>query len=270
MRATAGERERLNALFAELCAIPSPFGSERAVADRVTQELHSLGLHVEEDGAGAAVGSDAGNLLSRIGDGDSVLLCAHLDTVGHGDVPIEPVVVDDGWENAQPAILGADNKAAVAVMLVAARRAVEERRSVELLFTVCEEVGLAGATAFDATELRSRFGYVYDHASPIGEIVVASPTYYRLAAEFHGKAAHAGIRPEDGRSAIVAAARAIASLELGRIDPETTANVGTIDGGAGGTNVVPERCRFLAEARSLDTRRAEDLVTQMVDRIQDA
>ncbi|MDQ3741391.1 MAG: M20/M25/M40 family metallo-hydrolase, partial [Actinomycetota bacterium] len=203
------------------------------------------------------------------GDG-GVLLCAHLDTVPHGDVPIEPVVVDDGWENANAAILGADNKAAVAVMLVAARRAVAEGRALELLFTVSEENALAGAKAFDATKLRSRFGYVFDHASPIGEVVMASPTYYRIVAEFHGKAAHAGIRPEDGRSAIVAAARAIKELELGRLDPETTANVGTIEGGVGGTNVVPPTCRFLAEARSLDPRRAETTVARMVDRIQDA
>ena len=270
MRASAEERERLNALFAELCAIPSPFGHERAVAGRVAAELRDIGLAVEEDDAAQAAGAECGNLLARGGEGESVLLCAHLDTVGHGDVPIDPVVVDDGWENANPAILGADNKAAVAVMLVAARRAVAEGRAVELLFTVCEEVGLAGAKAFDTAKLRSRFGYVYDHASAIGEIVVASPTFYRLTAEFHGRAAHAGIRPEDGRSAIVAAARAIATLELGRLDPETTANVGTIEGGAGGTNVVPDRCRFLAEARSLDPRRAESVVAQMVDRIQDA
>ena len=270
-RASAAEREHLNTVFAELCAIPSPFGRERAVADRVGAELRWLGLDVEEDDAGPEAGSECGNLLARVAGGEGgVLLCAHLDTVGHGDIPIEPVLVDDGWENAHAAILGADNKAAVAVMLVAARRAVAAGRPVELLFTVCEEVGLAGAKAFDATQLRSRFGYVYDHASPIGEIVVASPTYYRLTAEFHGKAAHAGIRPEDGRSAIVAAAKAIASLELGRIDPETTANVGTIEGGAGGTNVVADRCRFLAETRSLDAARAEALVAQMVDRIHDA
>src|SRR5947209_7712776 len=96
-------------------------------------------------------------------------------------------------------------------------------------------------------QLRSQWGYVFDHASPIGEVVVASPTYYRLEAAFRGKAAHAGIRPEDGRSAILAAARAIASLRLGRLDEETTANVGTVEGGGGGTNVVPEHARFLAE-----------------------
>ncbi len=142
VRATPHERERLNALFAELCAIPSPFGRERAVAERVKAELADIGLAVEEDDAGPEAGSECGNLLARAGEG-GVLLCAHLDTVGHGDVPIEPVLVDDGWENAHDAILGADNKAAVAVMLVAARRAVREGRAFELLFTVCEEIGLA-------------------------------------------------------------------------------------------------------------------------------
>ena len=275
IRATDAERERLNALFAELCAIASPSRRERACADRVVAELRDLGLEVEEDDAGAAIRGDTGNLLARIPGppgAPSILLCAHLDTVGHGDVAIEPVVVDEGWENANEAILGADNKAAVAVMLLAARRAVEHGAPVglELLFTPAEEEALAGAAQFDATKLRSAYGYVFDHATPIGEIVTASPTYYRLEAEFHGKAAHAGIRPEDGRSAIVAAARAIQDLRLGRIDTETTANVGTIEGGPGGTNVVPDRCRFLAETRSLDPRKAERQVAEMIDRIQDA
>ncbi len=281
-RSTPAERERLNDLFAELCSIPSPFGRERAMAERVAAELRDIGLEAEEDGAAAETGAECGNLLARSAAGGSasgaagasgdpgILLCAHLDTVRHGDTPIEPVVVDDGWENANPAILGADNKAAVAVMLVAARRAHRDGRPFELLFTVSEENALAGAKAFDATRLTSPYGYVFDHASPIGEVVMASPTYYRLTADFHGKAAHAGIRPEDGRSAIVAAARAIKELELGRLDPETTANVGTIEGGVGGTNVVPPNCRFLAEARSLDARRAEEVVKRMVDRIQDA
>ena len=259
-------KARLNELFAELCAIPSPSGHERACADRVTAELRDMGLEVEED--------ETGNLLARVaGPGErSVLLCAHLDTVPHGDVPIEPVVVDDGWENANAAILGADNKAAVAVMLAAARRATEAPPpvGVELLFTTGEETALAGAHAFDVGRLRSQWGYVFDHATPIGEVVVASPTYYKLVAEFHGKAAHAGIRPEDGRNAVTAAARAIAAITSGRIDEETTTNVAGIEGGRPHTNVVPDRCRFWAEARSLDDRKAERAIAEMVDRIHDA
>jgi tripeptide aminopeptidase len=267
------ELRRLNDTFAELCAIPSPFGHERAVADRVTGELRSLELEVEEDGAADDLGGDAGNLLARIpGRGDrSVLLCAHLDTVPH-EGPIEPVVVDGGWESAGETILGADNKAAVAVALALARRAAVEGSpvGVELLFTVGEENALAGAKAFDVSRLRSELGYVYDHASPIGEVVVASPTYYRLEARFHGQAAHAGIRPESGRSAVVAAAKAVAAMRLGRLDEETTANIGSIHGGAGGTNIVPEHCALLGEARSLSETVADTLVAEMVDHCYDA
>jgi len=240
----------------------------------VRAELEGLGLHVSQDDAAEEARAECGNLLARIPgrlQDRSILLCAHLDTVPEAN-PIEPVLVGDGWESAGETILGADNKAAVAVLLAVAQRCAIEGSPVglELLFTVNEEDGLAGAQAFDASQLHSRYGYVFDHASPIGEIVVASPTYYRLAAAFKGKAAHAGIRPEEGRSAIVAAARAIASLRLGRLDEETTANVGTIEGGTGGTNVVPERARFLAETRSLDPAKVEAVVAEMVDRVYDA
>ena len=132
-----------------------------------------------------------------------------------------------------------------------------------------EEIGLQGAKAFDVGRLRSDFGYVFDHASPIGEIVIASPTYQRIGAELQGRAAHAGIQPEDGRSAIAAAAHGIAAMKLGRLDPETTANVGTISGGTA-TNVVPERCRIEAEARGLSDARVESVLTEMIDRLQDA
>lgn len=263
--ASQAERRALNERFAALCSIPSPSGSEEAVAARVEAELQEAGVVVVRDAGG--------NLLARIpGRGErSVLLCAHLDTVPH-EGPVEPVLVDGGWESAGDTILGADNKAAVAVLLAVARRAAVEGAPVglELLFTVREETGLAGAKAFDVSRLRSEFGYVFDHASPIGEVVVASPTHFRLHATFHGKAAHAGIRPEQGRSAIVAAARAVAAMRLGRIDAETTANIAWIGGGVGGTNVVPERCTLRGEARSLDAERAEAVVAELVDHLYDA
>jgi tripeptide aminopeptidase len=271
--ATAPERARLNDLFAELCRIESPFGHERACADRVAAELRDAGLEVAEDDAGPVAGSECGNLLARIGESGearTVLLCAHLDTVVP-QAPIEPVLVEGAWENARDGILGADNKAAVAVMLVLARRLMERPQplNIELLFTVCEENALRGAKAFDVSRLRSEFGYVFDHATPIGEVIVASPTYYRLEADFHGAAAHAGIRPEEGRSAIAAAAAAVAAMRLGRIDEATTANVGRIEGGSASTNVVPERCRVEAECRSLEDAAAEMLVAEMVDHVHD-
>ncbi len=263
--ASDAEKARLNETFVALCRIASPFGHEQECSDYVRGELRSMRIEAEADAAG--------NLLARLpGRGErSILLCAHLDTVDDNGVPIEPVIVNDGWENANDGILGADNKAAVAVILELARRCSVEGSPVgiELLFTVSEENALEGAKQFDAPQLQSDFGYVFDHATPIGEVVTASPTYFRLAAEFHGRAAHAGIRPEAGRSAILAAAQAIAHMPLGRIDEQTTANVGSIHGGAGSTNIVPERCRILAEARSLDPSRVEDVVSGIVDAIHD-
>jgi tripeptide aminopeptidase len=277
------ERRYLSGTFAELCRIESPSGSERGCAERVIAELRALGVSIHEDDAGASAGSDCGNLLARMparegpdaGDRSpdaarGVLLCAHLDTVPL-QAPVEPVLIDGFWENANEGVLGADNKAAVAVLLALARHIAREGAplDVELLFTVCEETALAGARAFDASRLTGDFGYVFDHASPIGEVVVSSPSHYRIDASFHGAAAHAGLRPEEGRSAILAAAHAIASMGLGRLDEETTANVGTIVGGSA-MNVVPERCTLVAEVRSLSEERAEAVVAEVVDRLHEA
>jgi tripeptide aminopeptidase len=271
-RATEAERRRLHEDFARVCAILSPSRGERECAEFVRRELGGVGLTVEEDGAGEIVGGDCGNLVARVpGTGEGwLVICTHLDTVPPSG-PIEPVVVDGGWENAGEGILGADNKAAVAVALGLARRFREQPAEVglELVFTVVEEDGLGGAKAIDRASLRSRVGYTFDHASPIGEIVTASPTYYRLVAELSGVAAHAGIRPEDGRSAVLAGARAVASMRLGRLDDETTANVGVFEGGSA-ANVVPDRCRIVAEARSIDPVKAEQAITGLVDRLGDA
>ncbi len=319
-RADELEQRYLHDIFAELCRAESPSGHERACAQLIERELGALGIEVQEDDAAAVAGSDCGNLLARIGvppspggeagERQSVLLCAHMDTVPLL-APVEPVLRDGFWENANEGILGADNKAAVAVLLVLARRLHRDRAAahrpgvhersvhgsgahspdthspdthphdthpheaagaqvdVELLFTVGEERMLAGARVFDCTRLRSRFGYVFDHASPIGELVLSTPTHHRLQATFHGAAAHAGVRPEEGRSAILAAARAVADMRLGRIDAHTTANVGTIEGGSA-INVVPERCSILAEVRAQRDERAEEILAELLDCVHEA
>jgi tripeptide aminopeptidase len=270
--ATEAERRRLQETFAALCRIPSPSGSERRCAEMVVERLQAAGLEVSEDAAAGTLGGDCGNLLTRIpGSGEeTILLCAHLDTVPV-DAAIEPVLRDGMWENANEAILGADNKAAVAVLLVLAERlaAAPAGVGIELLFTVGEERALSGAREFEAGVLRSRVGFAFDSAAPVGGVVVSSPTHYRVAAELHGVAAHAGLRPENGRSAILAAARAITGMRLGRIDSDSTANIGVIDGGSA-TNVVPDRCRVLGEARSLDPERAERLASEIVECLTDA
>jgi tripeptide aminopeptidase len=260
------------ALFVELAALPSPPGEERLVADRVLDYLRALGLEADEDDAGAKVGSTMGNIYCRLegsGAGEPVFFCAHLDTVPP-EAAIEPVVGEDEVvRNGAGTILGADDKSAVAAMLEATARLVEDGRphaGVELLFTPKEEVGLLGAAAFDESRFAAKVGYVYDHAGPPGEIVLGAPYQQKVDVRFHGRAAHAGMYPEDGRSAIAAAARAIADLRLGRLDEETSANVGRISGGTA-RNVVPEWCGFGAEARSHDERKLADLIREMVETV---
>jgi tripeptide aminopeptidase len=257
-------------IFMELAALPTPPGSERAAADVVAGFLRDLGLAVDEDAAGASIGSDTGNLYCHLaptgGTGTPIFLCAHLDTVPP-EGPIEPTVEDGIVHNAAGTILGADNKAAVAVMLGAAERIVNEGRlhaGVELLFTPKEEVGLQGAKAFDHTRLAAKLGFVYDQAAPIGEIVLGAPTQRSLTVRFHGRAAHAGMYPEDGRSAVAAAARAIADMRLGRIDEETSTNVGLVQGGTA-RNIVPEWCTVEAEVRSHDERKVDELVQELLE-----
>jgi tripeptide aminopeptidase len=258
-------------VFMSLAAVPSPSGDERAVADLVAAYLRELGLEVSEDDAASSLRGNAGNLYCRVpaSDGNGGLplfFCAHIDTVPP-DAPIEPVIAHGAIRNSAPTILGADNKASVAVMLEAVRQLVAEGRphaGVELVLTVQEEVGLLGAKAFDCSRLHARTGFVYDHAASIGEIITHAPSQYTIEATFHGHPAHSGIAPEQGRSAIAAAARAIAEMRLGRIDDETSANVGLIRGGVA-RNIVPAQCWLQAETRSLDPERARRESQAMLD-----
>jgi len=259
-------------LFTDLAAIPSPSGEERAVADVVASYLRDCALEVDEDDAAQKIGATAGNLYTRLeatAPGTPIFLCAHLDTVPPTG-RIEPIVDDEGIvRNAAGTILGADDKAAIAVMLEAIRQLLAEGRAhagIELLFTPKEEVGLVGAAAFDESRLTARHGFVYDQAAPIGEVVLGAPYSQSLEVTFQGRASHAGMYPDEGRNAIAAAARAIADLRLGRVDEESTANVGVIHGGVA-ANIVAERCTFVAEARSHDERRLTDLVQEMLESI---
>lgn len=247
---------RAAALMADLCAIPSPSRQEGEVAARVRAILTELGAEVSEDDAAEAIPAGCGNIVARFpatAPGRPIAFCAHLDTVpNHG--PIDVVVRDGFLTNAHDDILGGDDKAAVAAILEATRRIVEDgipHPGLELVFTPCEEIGLRGAAHLDPSVIAADTVFVFDHTGPIGGIVTQAPSLRKVHATFVGRTAHAGIEPEKGRSAIVAAARAISRMSLGRIDEGTTANIGTIEGGSA-TNVIAERCHVTAEARSLD------------------
>ncbi|MCB0877772.1 MAG: M20/M25/M40 family metallo-hydrolase [Thermoleophilia bacterium] len=268
--------------FIDLCAIPSPARDEGRAATWCRGFLEGLGLEVEEDDAADTIprgGAGCGNLYVRLpatpgATGTPIFLCAHLDTVALED-DVVPVLEDRNGvlcvTNEREAILGGDNKAAVAVMLELVRELVESgepHAGLEIVLTPCEEVGLLGAKAFDTTKLDAEFGYVFDHANDIGKIVFQAPSQVSIVATFTGVASHSGIAPEAGRSAIRAAADAIAAMPHGRIDGETTANVGLISGGTA-VNIVPERCTLKAEVRSLDHDRAaavtEDVLAAFTD-----
>ena len=261
--------------FLKLCAIPSPSYHEEACATWVRGYLDGLGLDVHEDDAGSAIPAGCGNLLVRIPGtvpGTPIFLCAHLDTVTLDD-EVHPILDSDRGSitNERDAILGGDNKAAVAVLLELARELVTEsvdHAGVELVFTPCEEVGLVGAKHFDVQQLQAKWGYVYDHADEIGKIVAQAPTQISLRATFVGQAAHSGIAPEAGRSAVRAACEAVATMPHGRIDAETTANVGLIEGGTA-VNIVPERCTLRGEVRSLDHQRVSAVAQQIIDTFTD-
>lgn len=257
-------------LFVRLSEIASPSRDEGRIAAMVKDELASLGAEISEDDAATRIGAGCNNILARFAPtaegGTPIAFAAHLDTVPNR-APIEVELVDGMLTNRNAAILGGDDKSAVAAILQAMRQIIDDgipHAGVELLFTPCEEIGLKGAGAFDPARLQAGFGFVYDHTGEIGRIVTRAPSLRKIHATFVGTPAHAGIVPEDGRSAIGAAAAAIDRMPLGRVDAETTANVGTIDGGTA-TNVVAGRCSLLAEARSLTDARLAAQVTAMID-----
>jgi tripeptide aminopeptidase len=265
-------RGRLTELFLEFTRIPSPFKYERQMADAVVKLLKAVGLEVQEDDTGARTGGEAGNLSCTVmGEGrPHIALGAHLDTVVPTD-RLEPYLGDDGvFRNGRPTILGADDKAAVAALVHATELLKGSGRpfpSYELLFTVSEEIGLVGSKHLDHKVLDSPFAAVFDSAGPVGGITVKAPSHNTFKATFRGRAAHAGVEPEKGRSAILAAARAIAAMELGRLDEETSANIGVIHGGVG-TNVVADLCEIEGECRSHDEDKLARVTAAMIDAMQ--
>jgi tripeptide aminopeptidase len=268
-------RERLTELFLMLASLPSPSRAERKVADAVTAVLQSMGLVVHEDGTGSAIGGDSGNLWCVVGTDHAsphLALGAHLDTVS-SPASVVPVLDGDAvFRNTQDGILGADDKAAIAALIHAAELLLDGGEgfpTFELFFTVCEEQGLVGAKHLGDGVLRSPLAAVLDSSGPVGGIVVNAPSQRIIRAEFKGRAAHAGVEPELGRSAIQAAARAVSSMRLGRLDEETTANIGIINGGVA-TNVVPERCLIEGECRGHEEMRLAEVAANMVDAIQRA
>jgi tripeptide aminopeptidase len=255
---------RLLETFLDLVRIDSPSGEEATIALELVKRLRHLGLTVELD--------PMNNVVAKLpGQGAPVLLAAHMDTVMPG-CGVEPVVKDGVVHSDGTTILGADDKAGVAVILELLQTIVEHdlpRPSLEVVITVQEESGLEGAKALDKSRLQARVGISLDAGDFPGRIVVSAPSHNLVSATIHGKAAHAGGRPEEGVNAIVVAAEAVVDMPLGRIDAETTANIGLIKGGTA-RNVVPDRVELGGEARSRQLAKLEAQTARMVKAFQEA
>ena len=268
------DKARLKERVLELVRIDSLSRKERAIALRLKEILEALGGVVFMDDAGNAVGGEVGNLVAHF-DGnvegaEAMLLSAHMYTVAPGE-GVVPVVDGDVIRSDGTTVLGGDDKSGLAIILEVLQAVREEKvphGHIDVVFTICEEVGLLGAKHLDLGLVRAKTGLVLDSDS-IGFLITKAPAVNHLEFEVHGLEAHAGICPERGISAIQVAARGIAAMRLGRIDEDTTANLGLVSGGTA-VNIVPNRVMLTGEVRSHDEEKLERQTQAMVACLQDA
>jgi tripeptide aminopeptidase len=272
---TLVQKQRLIEQFIEMVQIDSETGDERAICDYLKEKLSELGLDVIEDGSAAQTGHGAGNLVATlpatVSDAPVIYFTCHMDTVAPGK-GIKPSLQDGYIVSDGTTILGSDDKAGIAALLEGLRVILEQKMehgTIQLILTVGEESGLVGARHLDRSLVKADFGFALDSNGPVGEIITAAPSQVKILATIHGKAAHAGVNPEDGISAIQVASRAISRMPLGRIDEETTANIGKFQGGIA-SNIVPDRVEILAEARSRNEEKLNAQVGKMVRAFQEA
>ncbi|MHB1399947.1 MAG: M20/M25/M40 family metallo-hydrolase [Trichloromonadaceae bacterium] len=260
--------ERLSAEFARLAAIASPSRREGAISRYLTARLQGLGAEVTMDDAGFRAESESGNLIARFPARGKqctpLMVSVHMDTVEPAD-GVVPVLRDGVFTSAGETILGADDKAGIAEIIEALevlREAAIPHGPLELVVTICEEIGLLGAKLLDPRLIQARRGIALD-TSGVDRVIHRAPCANKLRFEIQGREAHAGIAPEKGISAIEVAARAIAAMPLGRIDEETTANIGSINGGQA-TNIVAKKVVIEGEARSHDVAKLGRQTERMV------
>lgn len=254
--------------FLELVQIDSESKNEAKIASVLKQKFQALGVEVFEDDTKSKTGYGAGNLICTLQgtreDVDIIYFTSHMDTVVPGN-NVKPSIEGGYIVTDKTTILGADDKAGLAAMLEAIKVLKEENieyGTVQFIITVGEETGLIGAMALDPSHLKAKYGYALDSDGPVGDLIVAAPTQAQMKVTIHGKTAHAGVAPEKGVSAITIAAKAISNMPLGRIDKETTANIGRFEGGTQ-TNIVCDHVLIFAEARSLIAEKMEEQVEKM-------
>ncbi len=250
--------------FLDMVRIDSPSKEEAAMAVWLEAKLSEMGCEVANDGTGPSTGNLVAHLAGPDPSGPTIAFSAHMDTVEPGR-GIRPVVRDGVVYSSGDTILGSDCKASIAAILEGVRVALEigsPRPNLELLLTWGEEGAHTGAKMLDTSSFRSTVCFTLDASSSVGKIITRAPAYHAIKARFLGRAAHAGVQPEAGINALVAVSRAIGRMPLGRIDHETTANIGLIHGGTG-RNVVPEIVEIEGEARSHDNAKLAGQVQAM-------
>ncbi len=267
------QADRLKTLFLELVQIDSLSRREGAISRRLADEMAALGGTAAFDRAGDAVGGEVGNLIARIpgtADAPAMLLCAHMDTVEPG-AGVKPVVDGDVIRSDGTTVLGGDDKSGVAIICEVVRVCRERglpHPPIDVVFTVCEEVGLLGARHLDLSLVAAKRGFVFD-SDAVGFVFTRAPGSNLLEVAIRGQAAHAGMAPEQGVSAIRVASEAIVAMRLGRIDEETTSNIGLISGGRA-INIIPDEVRLKGEARSHDHAKLDAQCVHMRRCIEDA
>lgn len=263
-------QDRIINEFMELVQVDSETRHEEQISAVLKEKFASLGLNVFEDDTKEKTGHGAGNLIitwdaEQAEQAAKLLFTCHMDTVTPGN-GIKPILGEDGWIRSDgTTILGSDDKAGIAALLEAIR-VIQENKiphgKIQFVITAGEESGLVGARALDPKHLDADLGYALDSNGEVGAIAVAAPTQAKVTMIINGKSAHAGVNPEDGISAIQVAAKSIAKMSLGRIDEETTANIGKFQGG-GPTNIVCDYVQIDAEARSIVQEKVEKQINQM-------
>lgn len=255
--------DRLTQRFIRFAETDSPSRNEKAMADMLAEELKALGAEVSFDDAHTTCGSQTGNIFARFSgtaDVDPMLLSGHMDTVVPGE-GIKVILEDGVFRSAGETVLGGDDKSALAIILEVMETLIEKdmpRPPVEIVFTVCEEIGLLGAKHFDTEALKSKMGYILD-SKDTEAVVTNAPFAVHYTVTVHGLSAHAGMEPEKGVSAIAVASDAITRITCGRIDSETTCNIGKIEGGSA-TNIVPDCVEITGEARSHSKEKLDAIV----------
>jgi tripeptide aminopeptidase len=265
-------KDRLAETFKILVEIDSVSKEEGKFAKEMKKVLESMGARTVVDSAGEKTGSDTGNLIAKFQGNVSappLLINAHMDTVEPGK-GIKAVLKNGIFTSDGSTILGADDKSSIAVILETLRVLKENELQygpIDLVLTICEEIGLLGAKHFDSSLIDAKFGYALD-ATDVDGIIVRAPAANRLEFKIHGKDSHAGASPEKGINAILLASKAIAGLEIGRIDKETTCNIGIIEGGIA-TNIVPNLVTVKGEVRSHDKDKLVKVTDDIVSSFKD-